>query len=69
MDFRITAFLGPNFSKVRFHPNPVVATEFPSSPPNVSYDAQGVLDEPPLDVSNSMDQSDGNIKLQALPPN
>ncbi|KAJ9089680.1 hypothetical protein DSO57_1010383 [Entomophthora muscae] len=32
-----------------------VATKFPDSPANISYDTQGVLNEPPLDVSNVMD--------------
>ncbi|KAJ9050476.1 hypothetical protein DSO57_1014134 [Entomophthora muscae] len=47
----------------------IVATKFPDSPANVSYNTQGALDESPLDVSNGMNQSDGNIKLRALPPN
>ncbi|KAJ9080289.1 hypothetical protein DSO57_1026636 [Entomophthora muscae] len=47
----------------------LVATEFPSSPANVSYDTQGVLNESPLDISNDMNQSDGNIELRAVSPN
>ncbi|KAJ9074629.1 hypothetical protein DSO57_1004431 [Entomophthora muscae] len=46
-----------------------VTTEFPDLPANVSYNTQGTLNKLPLDVSNNMDQSDGNIKLQALSPN
>ncbi|KAJ9055779.1 hypothetical protein DSO57_1000637 [Entomophthora muscae] len=46
-----------------------VATELPDSPVNVSYNTQGALNELPLDVSNNMEKSDGNIKLQALSPN
>ncbi|KAJ9055021.1 hypothetical protein DSO57_1008364 [Entomophthora muscae] len=46
-----------------------VATNFPSLPANKSYNTQGALNELPLDVSNSMNQSDANIELQALPPN
>ncbi|KAJ9054132.1 hypothetical protein DSO57_1017790 [Entomophthora muscae] len=33
----------------------IVATEFPDLPANVSYNTQGALKEPPLDVSNVMD--------------
>ncbi|KAJ9057317.1 hypothetical protein DSO57_1023847 [Entomophthora muscae] len=36
-----------------------VATKFSSLPTNVSYYTQGALDEPPLDVSNGINQSDG----------
>ncbi|KAJ9087799.1 hypothetical protein DSO57_1029499 [Entomophthora muscae] len=32
-----------------------VATKFSDSPANVSYNTQGALNEPPLDVSNVMD--------------
>ncbi|KAJ9079770.1 hypothetical protein DSO57_1032061 [Entomophthora muscae] len=46
-----------------------VATEFPDLPANISYDTQGALNEAPLDVSNDMNQSDGNVKWQALPSN
>ncbi|KAJ9083941.1 hypothetical protein DSO57_1029350 [Entomophthora muscae] len=46
-----------------------VPTEVPSLPVNVSHNTQGVLNEPPHDVSNGMDQSDGNVKLRALSPN
>ncbi|KAJ9055540.1 hypothetical protein DSO57_1002835 [Entomophthora muscae] len=46
-----------------------IATKIPLSPANVSHDTQGVLDESPHEVSNSMDQSNDNIKLQALSPN
>ncbi|KAJ9075009.1 hypothetical protein DSO57_1000949, partial [Entomophthora muscae] len=41
----------------------------PSPPANLSYNTQGVLEEPPLDVSNNRDQSKGSIELQALSPN
>ncbi|KAJ9050804.1 hypothetical protein DSO57_1010804 [Entomophthora muscae] len=41
-----------------------VATKFPDLPANISYNTQGALGELPLDVSNNMDQSDCNIKLQ-----
>ncbi|KAJ9088093.1 hypothetical protein DSO57_1026410 [Entomophthora muscae] len=34
---------------------PPVATKFPDLPANVSYNTQGALDKPPLDVSNVMD--------------
>ncbi|KAJ9086972.1 hypothetical protein DSO57_1037960 [Entomophthora muscae] len=47
----------------------IVATKFPSSPANVSYNTQGALNELPIDVSNGIDQSNGNIELWALPPN
>ncbi|KAJ9068811.1 hypothetical protein DSO57_1024903 [Entomophthora muscae] len=33
---------------------PSVATKFPDLPANVSYNTQGALNEPPLDVSNIM---------------
>ncbi|KAJ9078184.1 hypothetical protein DSO57_1009358 [Entomophthora muscae] len=46
-----------------------VATEVQTLPANISYNTQGALDESPLDVSNNMNQSDGNIKLRALHPN
>ncbi|KAJ9052033.1 hypothetical protein DSO57_1038259 [Entomophthora muscae] len=46
-----------------------VAIKFPNLPANVSYNTQGALSEPPLDVYNNMDQSDGSIKLRALSPN
>ncbi|KAJ9062599.1 hypothetical protein DSO57_1009152 [Entomophthora muscae] len=46
-----------------------IATKFPNSPANISYDTQGTLNVPFLDGSNDMNQSDGNIKLQALSPN
>ncbi|KAJ9062983.1 hypothetical protein DSO57_1004926 [Entomophthora muscae] len=42
---------------------------FSDLPANLSYNTQGALNEPPLNVSNDMDQSDDNIKLQTLPPN
>ncbi|KAJ9060958.1 hypothetical protein DSO57_1025504 [Entomophthora muscae] len=48
--------------------NPV-ATAFPDLPANVSYDTQGAFDESPLDVSNNMNQSGGNIKWRVLHPN
>ncbi|KAJ9069627.1 hypothetical protein DSO57_1016629 [Entomophthora muscae] len=41
----------------------LVATEFPDLPANVSYNTQGALNEPPLDISNNMDQSDGKFKI------
>ncbi|KAJ9087338.1 hypothetical protein DSO57_1034293 [Entomophthora muscae] len=44
-----------------------VATEFPDLSANVSYDTQRALNESPLDVSNNMRQSDGNVKLRTLP--
>ncbi|KAJ9061373.1 hypothetical protein DSO57_1021418 [Entomophthora muscae] len=46
-----------------------VITKFPELPANVSYNTQGALNELPLDVSNNMNQSDGNVELQALSPN
>ncbi|KAJ9070231.1 hypothetical protein DSO57_1010504 [Entomophthora muscae] len=46
-----------------------VATEVRTSPANVSYDTQGALDEPPLDVSNVMNESGGNVKWRELHPN
>ncbi|KAJ9081974.1 hypothetical protein DSO57_1009195 [Entomophthora muscae] len=49
--------------------NTCVATEFPEFPVNVTYNAQGVLNESPLDVSNGMNQSDGNVELRSLSPN
>ncbi|KAJ9054505.1 hypothetical protein DSO57_1013804 [Entomophthora muscae] len=48
---------------------PYVATKFPDSPANVSYNTQGALNELSLDVSNNMNQSDGNIEWQVLHPN
>ncbi|KAJ9054547.1 hypothetical protein DSO57_1013213 [Entomophthora muscae] len=39
-----------------------VATEFPDLPANVSYNTQEALDESSLDVSNNMNQSNGNVK-------
>ncbi|KAJ9078286.1 hypothetical protein DSO57_1008115 [Entomophthora muscae] len=48
---------------------PDVATKFPYFPANISYNPQGVLNESPLDMSNDMDQSDDNVKWQALLPN
>ncbi|KAJ9057272.1 hypothetical protein DSO57_1024263 [Entomophthora muscae] len=33
---------------------PLVATEFPDLPANLSYNTQGALNESPLDVSNDM---------------
>ncbi|KAJ9078558.1 hypothetical protein DSO57_1005696 [Entomophthora muscae] len=58
------------------HPNPIVhqelscvATEFPDLTANVSYNTQGALDELPLDVSNNMNQSGGNIRWWVLHPN
>ncbi|KAJ9056810.1 hypothetical protein DSO57_1029168 [Entomophthora muscae] len=47
----------------------IVATEFPDLPANISYNTQGTLNELPLDVSNNMNQSDGNIEFKALSPN
>ncbi|KAJ9081058.1 hypothetical protein DSO57_1018528 [Entomophthora muscae] len=46
-----------------------VETKFPDLPANVSYNTQGALNESPLDVSNNMRQSDGNVEWQALFPN
>ncbi|KAJ9065372.1 hypothetical protein DSO57_1020225 [Entomophthora muscae] len=46
-----------------------VATEIQTSPANVSYNTQGALDELPLDVSNVMSESDGNVEWRALHPN
>ncbi|KAJ9077747.1 hypothetical protein DSO57_1013819 [Entomophthora muscae] len=46
-----------------------VATKFPDLPANISHNTQGALDELSLDVSNDMNQSDGNVKQQALSPN
>ncbi|KAJ9068715.1 hypothetical protein DSO57_1025865 [Entomophthora muscae] len=46
-----------------------VATKIPSLPANVSHNTQGALDKPPHDISNCMDQSDGNVELQVLSPN
>ncbi|KAJ9063051.1 hypothetical protein DSO57_1004340 [Entomophthora muscae] len=46
----------------------LVATEFPDSPANVSHNTQGALNGLPLDVSNSINQSNGKVKLQALSP-
>ncbi|KAJ9058690.1 hypothetical protein DSO57_1009769 [Entomophthora muscae] len=36
---------------------------------NISHNTQGALNEPPLDISNSMEKSDGNAKQRALSPN
>ncbi|KAJ9058241.1 hypothetical protein DSO57_1014281 [Entomophthora muscae] len=47
----------------------IVATKFPDLPTNVSPNTQGALDELSLDVSNDMNQSDGNVELWALSPN
>ncbi|KAJ9056360.1 hypothetical protein DSO57_1033923 [Entomophthora muscae] len=55
------------FSKKRRHSH--VATKFPDSPSNVSYNTQGGLNESPLDVSNVMNESDDNVKWRALSPN
>ncbi|KAJ9064314.1 hypothetical protein DSO57_1031966 [Entomophthora muscae] len=38
-------------------------------PANISYNTQGALDGPPLDVSNNMNQYNGNVELQALSHN
>ncbi|KAJ9084427.1 hypothetical protein DSO57_1024656 [Entomophthora muscae] len=46
-----------------------VATEVQTLPANVSYNTQGALDELPLDVSNVINESDGNGEWQALHPN
>ncbi|KAJ9085858.1 hypothetical protein DSO57_1009965 [Entomophthora muscae] len=46
-----------------------VSTKFPDLPANVSYGTQGALDKSPLDISNNKNQSDGNVKLQALSSN
>ncbi|KAJ9049925.1 hypothetical protein DSO57_1019416 [Entomophthora muscae] len=46
-----------------------VAIKFSNLPANVSYDTQGALEETPLDISNDMYQSDGNVKQRALSPN
>ncbi|KAJ9051338.1 hypothetical protein DSO57_1005340 [Entomophthora muscae] len=46
-----------------------VATESPDFPANISHNTQGTLDELSLDMSNGMNQSDDNVKLQALSPN
>ncbi|KAJ9058722.1 hypothetical protein DSO57_1009555 [Entomophthora muscae] len=46
-----------------------VATEFPDLPANVSYNTEGALNEPPLDVSNIMSESGGNVKWRKLHPN
>ncbi|KAJ9078570.1 hypothetical protein DSO57_1005413 [Entomophthora muscae] len=46
-----------------------LSQEAPSLPANVSPNMQGKLDELPHDMPNSMDQSDENVKLQALSPN
>ncbi|KAJ9090070.1 hypothetical protein DSO57_1006464 [Entomophthora muscae] len=47
----------------------LVATKIPLSPANVSHDTQGALDELSHDISNNMDQSEDEVKLQALSPN
>ncbi|KAJ9078814.1 hypothetical protein DSO57_1002875 [Entomophthora muscae] len=47
----------------------LVATKLPELPANVSYNTQEAFNESPLDVSNNMNQSDGNVKWCALPPN
>ncbi|KAJ9073058.1 hypothetical protein DSO57_1020585 [Entomophthora muscae] len=49
--------------------NASVATEVQTPPANVSYNTQGALNELPLDVSNVMNESDGNVKWRALHPN
>ncbi|KAJ9082634.1 hypothetical protein DSO57_1002580 [Entomophthora muscae] len=46
-----------------------VATKIQTSPAKVSYNTQGALNESPLDVSNVMNESGGNVKWWALPPN
>ncbi|KAJ9064373.1 hypothetical protein DSO57_1031437 [Entomophthora muscae] len=46
-----------------------VATEVQTPPANVSYNTQGALNELPLDVSNVMNESDGNVEWRALHPN
>ncbi|KAJ9076671.1 hypothetical protein DSO57_1023872 [Entomophthora muscae] len=56
--FRDPEFKGEHSSDMVFkrkHGRGGVATEFPDLSANVSYDTQGALDEPPLDVSNIMD--------------
>ncbi|KAJ9072854.1 hypothetical protein DSO57_1022799 [Entomophthora muscae] len=45
----------PTFTHHQWCMNHGVATEFPESPANVSYNTQGALDELPLDISNVMD--------------
>ncbi|KAJ9068041.1 hypothetical protein DSO57_1032746 [Entomophthora muscae] len=46
-----------------------VATESPDLPANISYNTQGALNESPLDVSNNMNQSGGNVKWWVLSHN
>ncbi|KAJ9076495.1 hypothetical protein DSO57_1025657 [Entomophthora muscae] len=46
-----------------------VATEVQTSPANVYYNTQGALNELPLDVSNVMNGSGGNVKWRELHPN
>ncbi|KAJ9087346.1 hypothetical protein DSO57_1034243 [Entomophthora muscae] len=50
-------------------PQQFVATKISSLPANVSHNTQRALNELPHDVSNSMNQSDGNVKCWALSPN
>ncbi|KAJ9057294.1 hypothetical protein DSO57_1024054 [Entomophthora muscae] len=47
----------------------IVATKVQTLPANVSYNTQGALNELPLDVSNVMNESGGNVKWQELHPN
>ncbi|KAJ9077757.1 hypothetical protein DSO57_1013605 [Entomophthora muscae] len=53
-----------NVHKMKF-----VATRIPLSPANLSHDTQWELNELPHDISNSMDQPEGKVKLRALSPN
>ncbi|KAJ9054822.1 hypothetical protein DSO57_1010236 [Entomophthora muscae] len=47
----------------------IVATKAQTLPVNISYDTQGALNEFPLDVSNIMNESGGNVKWRELHPN
>ncbi|KAJ9068414.1 hypothetical protein DSO57_1028990 [Entomophthora muscae] len=54
------------------HPNctsGIVATKVQTLPANVSYNTQGALNELPLDISNVMNESGGNVKRRELHPN
>ncbi|KAJ9051650.1 hypothetical protein DSO57_1002785 [Entomophthora muscae] len=59
--------IGSKWGADALRPNFLRTVAFESTPDLLG--GQGVLDEPPCDVSNSMDQSDGDVELWGLSPN
>ncbi|KAJ9086021.1 hypothetical protein DSO57_1008534 [Entomophthora muscae] len=66
-----TPFVWANDPEMYEHLKPInsVATKVQTSSANVSYNTQGALNELPLDVSNIMNESGGNVEWQELHPN